>query len=130
MSSARREVHSSNISSSRHEPISDAQLGEEVARACRIALELPAKVGHVDAQVMSMVDVRGPPYPAQEVAMREHLAGVHDEMGEQSKLDRREMHGFTVSRHEAIRQVDADVAELHDRDVILGRAHAPAKHGA
>src|SRR5690349_13515083 len=46
------------------EPIPDTGLGVEVARAGRVALQLVAQLGHVDPQVVGVLDRVRPPHRA------------------------------------------------------------------
>src|SRR5579862_9116104 len=57
-----------------HEPVAGARLGEQIARARRVRLDLPAQVRDVDVEVVRLDLVGGPPHLAQEHAMREQLA--------------------------------------------------------
>ena len=60
------------------QPISDTGLGEEQAGARGIRLQLVAQLGHVDSEIMGLINRVDPPHLFQEVAMGQHLAGMAD----------------------------------------------------
>ena len=74
-----------------HQPVADADLGQQVARPRRIGFDLAAQRAHVDAQVLRRFDMRRAPHLAQQLAMRQHLAAVARERGQQLVFDRRQM---------------------------------------
>ena len=64
----------------RDEPVASAGLGEQIARARRVGLELAPQLRDVDVQVVRLVPVGRPPHLAQDRPMRQQLALV---LGEQ-----------------------------------------------
>ena len=80
-----------NLSRALHQPVSDRRLGQDMLGLRRIVLELLTQVAHVDPHVVAVLGVRGTPYLAQDLAVREHLAGVGDEQAQQAIFDRRQM---------------------------------------
>ena len=96
-----------------------------MTRLRRLVLELVTQVAHVDAQVVAAVDVARPPDLAQQLAVRQHAAGVGDQHAEQAVCDRGQMHFGAALRDDARRQVDPHVAELeHRRRVGCAAARA------
>src|SRR5690349_1946697 len=59
-----------------YEPVADARLVEQVARARGIGLDLAPQVRHVHVEVVRLLAVRGAPDRAQDRGMREQLALV------------------------------------------------------
>src|SRR3989449_7792137 len=102
-----------------------------MARLDRIGFELLPQLLHVDAQVMGMLDMRGPPYLAQQLPVRDHHAEVLRQAGEKAKFQRREMDLHAVAPDDVLFQVRRDLAQLEYRlagagagGVAQRRAHA------
>ena len=55
----------------RHEPVSDARLGDQVAGATGIRFQLAAQVGDMHAKVVGLCAIAGPPYLLQELTLSE-----------------------------------------------------------
>src|SRR5256885_1346309 len=55
--------------SPRGEPVTDARLGQEIARPRRVGLELAPQVRHVDAQIVRLLGGVRPPDLAEQLAM-------------------------------------------------------------
>src|SRR5262249_43736959 len=71
--------------------VADSGLRQQVARARGHGLELAAELRDVEAQVLAVFGVAGPPHFLEELPVGQHLARMPDEGGEQLVLDRREM---------------------------------------
>ena len=80
----------------RHQPVAHARLGDQIARMGRVGLELAAQLREVDAQIVGLGLVRGPPDLLQELALADQLALVADQDLEDVPLRRREPNGFAV----------------------------------
>src|SRR6478752_2258903 len=80
----------------------------------RIALDLAAQGGDVNAQKVALAVARAP-HLLDDRLVREHLAGMRDERPQQVVLDRREVDLGALARDAPPRQVDPQVAELDDR---------------
>ncbi len=84
-----------------------------MTRPDRIAFELVAELFHVDAQIMAVLDMRGTPDVAQELAVRDHHTEVLGETGQQTKLDGRQMNLRARSPHLSSLKVHGDFPELY-----------------
>src|SRR5260221_5562116 len=84
-----------------------------MARPRRIVFELVAQLSHVDAQVVRLLDMRRPPDIAQQLALRDDLAEVARQHGEQPVFNRRQVHGRRRAGHDTAGEVHANGAELH-----------------
>ena len=59
------------------------------------------------AQILHLVGLGRPPYLAQQLAMGQHLAGMHDEMAQQVELLRRQFDLVAAARDLPAHQIDA-----------------------
>src|SRR5262245_61701761 len=105
----------------RLEAVAHAGLGDEVARARRIGLELAPDLGEVDAQVVRLRLVLGAPHLLKQLALRDELARVADEHLDDMPLGRREP-DLAVAGADALgREVDREVGGLDDGFLVGGR---------
>ena len=81
-------------------------------RVRRIRLNFLAELTDEDVQVFGLLDVVTAPDGPQQNAMREHFAGMADEVHQQVVLLRRQMHLLTPHSDAAGVQVDVKVAGL------------------
>ena len=70
-----------------HQPVAGPGLGDQVRGMARIGLDLPPQLRDVDVQVVRLDLVGGAPHLAQDRPVREQLALVAHEEGEQVELD-------------------------------------------
>ncbi len=75
------------------QPISHPRLGDDMLRLRRIALQFPAQMRHVDAQIVMALHMGRPPHVAQQLPVRQHPARMAHQGREQPIFDRREMDG-------------------------------------
>src|SRR6185312_5994141 len=59
--------------------VTDARLSLQVPGASRVALQLPAQLCDIDAQVLRLLGVLRPPYFVEQLSLRHHPAGVLDQ---------------------------------------------------
>ena len=80
-----------------------------------IILQLLPQMTHVDPHVVAIRRVRGAPDFTQDLTMREYLAGICDQQGQQAIFDRRQVYRRPAFVNGAQAQINFDVAELEDR---------------
>ena len=81
----------------------------------------------IDAQVMTAFDICWPPDGAQQSALRQHRAGMGDQMAQQSIFERRQTHRFAGARHDAVghrHHPGADRRQRHLGLAALEHLHA------
>jgi hypothetical protein len=103
--------------------VANAGLSLEVAGPVRVGFQLLAKVGHVDAKVMSIFFRVGSPYLAQDMAVGDNATAVEDQDTKERVLARGELHIGSFAADGAGDEVDGDVAE-NDRRLIRGGGRA------
>ena len=87
-------------------PVSDPDLRVNVVGFCRILLQLPADIGHVDPQDL-IIRVRvGPPDLLQDKIIGQHLAGISGKQGHQLVLDLGQMDILAFQRNQSLLKVD------------------------
>src|SRR6266540_7484648 len=86
------------------EAIAHARLGEQVARAGGITLQLAAQLGHVDTHMVWRIGVSWPPDLLQQLAVRQHLAGVLGQRDQQAVFSRCQVDSDAAEEHLAARQ--------------------------
>src|SRR3989449_506070 len=99
-----------------------------MARLDRIGFELLSELLHIDAQVMGMLDMRGPPHLAQQLAVRDHHAEVLRQAGEKAEFQRREMDLHAVALYDVPFQVRRDLAQLECRLAGAGPGGIAQRH--
>src|SRR5437764_466517 len=72
------------------EPVARTGLGEDVARPCRVVLDLAPQLRHVHVQVVRLVAVERPPHLPQDHAVRQQLSLVLREVAKELELVRRQ----------------------------------------
>ncbi|MNN83478.1 hypothetical protein D3C81_2005210 [compost metagenome] len=65
-------------------------------------------MAHINSQIMAVFDVVRPPHVAKKLPLGQHLAGVGQQLGQQSKLYWRQMQIFPLAQHPAINQIYGD----------------------
>src|SRR5574338_639771 len=71
------------------EPVAHTRLRHDQLRHVRVTLDLPPEVRHVHPQILLRVTVGVAPHLAEQLLMRQRLAGVPDHGDEQPPLGRR-----------------------------------------
>src|SRR3979411_2033615 len=79
-----------------------------------IVLQFLPQMTHVYAHVVAILRVRRAPDFAQDLTVREHLAGVRDQQAQQAILDRGQVYQRPALVDIAQAQINLDVAELED----------------
>jgi hypothetical protein len=83
---------------------------------------------HVDPQIVTALDVAGPPHFLQELTVREHFAGVFHQSRKEAILDRRQVHLVSVPVDAAVRQVHLEARDReHSAFLLRGRARVPQR---
>src|SRR6266478_7869295 len=72
------------------QPVADPEFGQDVGRPRRVGLQLLPQPANKDPEILDLLGLRRPPYLAQQLAVRQHLTGVGDEMAQQLELLGRE----------------------------------------
>ncbi len=108
------------------EAVAHPGLGEEVARAAGLGLELAPHVRHVHAQVGGLVVVLRAPHLLQQLPLRHELALVAHQDLDQVPLGRRESHLGAGAVHPLRAEIDGEVRRL-DHGLLLGRRRAPQR---
>src|SRR5258708_1799822 len=98
-----------------HQSIAHGRFGQNVPGLRRVVLEFLPQMSHIYAHVVSVLGMRGPPYLAQDLSMREDFAGIGDQETEQPILDRRQMYRRVPLVRRTQTEVDFDVAEREHR---------------
>src|SRR2546428_3683724 len=78
---------------------------------------------------MGMLDMRGPPYLAQQLPVRDHHAEVLRQAGEKAKFQRREMDLHAVALDDVLFQVRRDLAQVECRLAGAGPGCIAQRHG-
>jgi hypothetical protein len=81
----------------------------------------------VDAQRVGALDVGRPLDLEQELSVGQHAAFAAQSRGEQTELDRGQMHRLAALANLVAGKVDLDVAEAHDRVGFVRRAAIAAR---
>ena len=68
--------------------VAHAGRGDEVRRSGRVCLELAAQLGGIDAQVVVLPDIRGPPHLTEDLLPGDETADVAGEQFEEPPLGR------------------------------------------
>ena len=76
----------------------------------RVVAELLAQLAHVHPQVVALGPVARAPHLAQQVLLREELAGIARQLLEQRELGAGEVHGLARPGHEPPGEVDLEVS--------------------
>src|SRR6266478_5063233 len=66
------------------QPVADPELGQYVGRPRRVGLQLLPQPANTDPEILDLLGLRRPPHLAQQLAVRQHLAGMSDEMANNS----------------------------------------------
>jgi hypothetical protein len=66
----------------RSKAITNALLGQQVSRLCRVSFDFASKVRHENAQIVRLVHVVGPPDFIEEETVSENLASVSNKRGQ------------------------------------------------
>jgi hypothetical protein len=98
-----------------HEHVPHARLVADKHGIRHIPLDLLAQTINSDAQDGRVVSILGSPYGIQQVAMQADFARIGNQLGEQSKLGRRQAHRFAIQRHLPVRHVHEQQARLERR---------------
>ena len=109
------------------EPIADALLGQQVTRLSGISFDLASQARHEDARVVRFIEMMRAPNFIEQMAMRQHLAGVVYQCREQFVLDRREMESAVADEDLTLREVKC-VGRRPERSWDSDRCHF-AGHG-
>lgn len=109
--------------------VADAGLGAEQLGLRRVCFDLPAQLGHVDPQVMGMLDVAGPPDLLEDLTMGEDLPCVLREQDKEPIFDRCQPDFSTAQGHLASRKIDAQGSDLQNRSGrATGLLGVPQRH--
>ncbi len=109
------------------EAIADAGFGQDVAGLGGVRFEFLPQVSHVDADIVIALDVTRSPDFAEQVTMRQHLARVAEQQGQEPVFDGRQMHDNACLPDHAVGLVDLHTAESESR---RRRPLTPAPAGA
>ena len=94
------------------QPVAHAWLSDQPLRTRRIAFDFLAQFRHVNPHVVRLLLCAVAPDFLQNLAVREHFAGVARKQRQQFVLNRREMHRLTVARHFTAGEVDTQTTEV------------------
>jgi len=78
----------------------DPERREDALRSCGVLFELFAKLPHVDAEVLRLVFVGGPPDLAKQLTVRCHTPRLAEENVKELELDRSELDLLPAARKE------------------------------
>ncbi len=95
--------------------VADAWLGEQVARAARVWLDLAAQLADEDAQIVRFILVMRPPDGAQQGAVRDDLAGVDRQIFEYLVFGGGQAHLVAIDGDAAALEVERQPAALELR---------------
>ena len=115
----------------RGEPVANTGFGQQVAGASRVHLQFAPELGHVDAEVVCLVGVRGAPHVKEELAMGQDLASVADERGQQPVFDWRQVYLAPKDGHLPLGKVHMQIAEREcrlDGVILAGRMTQGCPH--
>lgn len=98
-----------------YKAVADTGFGEDVLRPRRIVLDLLPEMPHIDANVVAVLGMGWAPNGLQELAMGEDGIGIGDQVGQQPEFDRRQVNRLPILFDDAFAEVDANVAELENR---------------
>src|SRR6266705_3005815 len=110
-----------------HEAVAHAGLGHD-DRGCRGVVQLLAQVRHVDAQVLRLLLVAGPPDAFEQEAVGAEAPGIGGEHLDEPVFGAGEVDGLAAPGDQFGVEVDADVAGLHEvraRQGALGLLAVP-----
>src|ERR1700727_365933 len=93
-----------------HQSIAHRRLGQNVLWLRGIVLEFLPQMSHVYTNIVAILGMRGSPYLAQDLSMRQHFAGIRDQKTEQAVLDRGQMNRDAGLVRGSQAQIDTDVA--------------------
>src|SRR5207247_1451214 len=103
------------------QPIAQAVLGGDVRAAGRDRLELEAEVPDRHPQEVDVGVVAGAPDGGEDLAMRDQLTGMLDEIGEQPELGRRQPDVLALQSSPVVIEVDHEIAMLEPSRPIRRR---------
>src|SRR5580658_6985047 len=98
----------------RTQPVPNAWLGDEVAWACGIDLELLTQLAHVHSQILDFPRVRGPPHHRENLLVGEDSAGVTHHHAEELVLRRCEPYFGTSGVCRTLREIDSQFADVQN----------------
>src|SRR5580693_1219996 len=119
-----------SVSSALYQPVPDRRFGQNMPGLRGIFLQLLPQVSHVYPHIVAVLGVRRPPDFAQDLTMREHLAGIGDQQGQQTVFNRSQVYRLPTFVDGAQAQIDLDVAELENGAESRAGIPAPARSGA
>ena len=73
-----------------------------------------AKLGHVNAKIMRLVNAVRPPNLLEKLFVGDDLAGVLNQRGQQAVFDRRQMDFFTAYEHLPTDKIDPQAVQNED----------------
>ncbi len=106
------------------ETVTDPWLCPQVARSRRVWLELPAQVGHVDAEIVTFGLVLGPPYLGEQLFLGDQFLAVPDQHFEQLPLGGGQPHVGAIALDALGGEVDGEILADDHRLIGCGRSTA------
>ena len=101
------------------QPVADAWLRQDMPRPLGVRFQLLAQLADEDSQRLHIRAVRAAPYLLQEMAVRQHLAGVDHELLENVVLLGRQPHLAAAHADAPMHEIDGEVGRLKQRPAAL-----------
>src|SRR3954452_13746481 len=103
-------------------PVTDSHFGEQKAWISRVAFDFRSQLSHINAQIMSVLDVLRAPHISQQLTMGHDITGTVGQPRQQLEL-------YRGQAHLAIGIPNAVSVEIDEQTVQLvgSRLHATAK---
>jgi len=98
--------------------VADAGLCDDDVRLARVYFDLLAKLTDIHAEILSICRMRRPPYGAQDLLVRYHLAGVARQKRKQVEFLGREFQFDGVTDHAMSNAVDLKVCRAQHRRLV------------
>src|SRR5690349_12014053 len=101
------------------ESVADAGFSENTSRPRRVELKLVAQIADEDAQIGGVLDMRRSPQLVEDMAVRQHLASIGHQLGQQLVFLGRQAHFGAAALHDAAHQIDRKIAGDEERLLAL-----------
>src|SRR6266540_6943171 len=101
------------------DPISHTRLRDDDARIIGVSLDFLTQVPNVDAQVLSILRMRGSPHGSENLPVGHDLAGVPCKKRQELEFLWRQLHLFVRARHATTKVVDLNLLDSQNRYFIL-----------
>jgi hypothetical protein len=114
----------------RYQAVADAGLGLQVLGTSGIALQLAAELGDINAEILSLFGVLGPPHFIQQLPLREHFSGVLNQDLKQLVFVGRQVDFLAVDPDDALFEIDLDGTETSERASAIRTGAGASQSGA